>query len=164
LTEKRIIADRPRTVLTFTLDGHRYALAATVVDRVVRAVAITPLPESPPVVLGCINVQGTITPVISLRRRFSLPDRPLCLTDQLILSQTSTRPVALLVDEVTGTFELDGPLLSTDSVVPGVKYLAGITKLPDGLLLIHDLERALSIEEESQLEIAINSDLGARND
>ena len=115
-------------------------------------------------VLGCINVQGTITPVISLRRRFSLPDRPLCLTDQLILSQTSTRPVALLVDEVTGTFELDGPLLSTDSVVPGVKYLAGITKLPDGLLLIHDLERALSIEEESQLEIAINSDLGARND
>jgi purine-binding chemotaxis protein CheW len=39
-------------------------------------------------------------------------------------------------------------------VVPGVEYVAGIAKLPDGLIVIHDLERFLSLEEAGQLDAA----------
>ena len=56
-----------RTIVVFLVDGQRYALPLSAVDRAVRAVAVTPLPEMPPQVLGAINVHGRVLPVLSLR-------------------------------------------------------------------------------------------------
>jgi purine-binding chemotaxis protein CheW len=41
------------------------------VERIVRVVEVTPLPKAPEIVLGVVNVQGQIIPVINIRKRFS---------------------------------------------------------------------------------------------
>jgi purine-binding chemotaxis protein CheW len=44
-----------------------------------------------------------------------------------------------------------------DAVVPGTEYVEGVVKRPDGLILIHDLNAFLSLDEEHSLETALAS-------
>ncbi len=63
-------------VLVFELANAQHALPLENVREVVRAVAVTPLPNAPSVIEGIINVRGTVTAVLSLRGRFDYPERP----------------------------------------------------------------------------------------
>lgn len=151
----------PDSLMIFTLADRRYALPLHAVDRVVRIVAITPLPKAPDIVLGVVNIQGRVIPVINMHRRFGLPEREIVLTDQLVVAHTMRRPVALVADAVLDVIAC--PLLvEAAHIVPGTEYLAGVAKLDDGLILIHDLDRFLALEEENLLNHALeNSGLDA---
>ncbi|MEK6691433.1 MAG: chemotaxis protein CheW [Nitrospirota bacterium] len=142
--------------LVFTLDEQRYALYLSAVERVVRIAELTPLPEAPDIVLGIINLQGRIIPVVNIRRRFNLPDREIEVSNQMIMSHTSKRVLALLVDVVEGIVERpEQEVILVEKILPDIEYVEGVVKLEDGLILIHDLERFLSLEEERKLEDAM---------
>lgn len=152
------IANRllPTPIVVFILDDQRYGLALSAVERVVRVVDVTPLPKAPDIVSGVINVQGRIIPVVNVRRRFRLAEREAALSDQFIIARTSRRPVALVVDSVTGVLECpEGETIPPDAIVPGLEYVAGVVKLSDGMVLIHDLDRFLSLDEERVLHEAM---------
>lgn len=145
-------------VVVFTLGDQRYALPLSTVERVVRVVEVTPLPQAPDIVLGVVNVQGRVIPVVNPRPRFRLPERGIALTDQLVIAHTTRRPVALVVDAVTGVLEYSGrEAVGARDIVPGVEYVEGVVKLADGLVLIHDLDRFLSLDEVRALDRAIES-------
>jgi purine-binding chemotaxis protein CheW len=145
-------------LIIFTLDDQRYALPLPAADRVVRMVAITPLPKAPDIVLGVVNFQGRIIPVINVRRRFCLPEREIALTDQLVVAHTGRRHVALVADAVLEVIACAAQsLIATEDIVPKVKYVDGVVKLIDGLILIHDLDKFLSLEEEDSLDQALEN-------
>ncbi len=140
----------------FWLDDQRYALPLAAVKRVERAVAVTAVPAAPEAVLGVVNIRGQVVPVFNLRRRFRLPERRLGLTDRLIVARTRHRLVALLADAVQGL--LEGPasqIIPAERVLPGLEYLRGVARLQGGMVLIHDLDGFLSLEEERRLEEAM---------
>lgn len=142
--------------VTFALDGQRYALDLSAVQFVVQAVEITPLPHAPDCVAGIINVRGHVVPVFNPRRRFHLPERELRPEDHILLARTTRRWVALVVDAVGGVVECAGnETVPADAVLPGTDYVAGVVKRPDGLILIHDLNTFLSLDEEQALETAL---------
>src|SRR5262245_25542725 len=105
--------------LVFLLDERQFALNLSDVERVVRVVEITDVPRAPAAVLGVVNVQGRLLPVISARRQLGLPDRDLDLADQLIIINTAGRTSALLVDSVLGVVQYSG-----DSVLPSNELIA----------------------------------------
>jgi purine-binding chemotaxis protein CheW len=118
---------------------------------------MTPLPKAPEIVIGVINIQGRIIPVFNIRRRFHLPEREIELSDQLIIANTARRTVALVVDTVDGVIErLSEEVTPADQVLPRIEYVEGIVKLENGLVLIHDLDKFLSIDEEAKLDEAVN--------
>jgi purine-binding chemotaxis protein CheW len=143
-------------IVVFTLDEQMFALHISAVERVIRVVEITPLPEAPEIVIGIINMQGNIIPVFDARKRFRLPDRKMRLADQFIIAHTSRYTVALLVDSVAGIFE-QTPQETIDAVevLPGMEYIEGVVKMEGGIVLIHNLDTFLSITEETALEDAI---------
>ena len=150
--------ERPNQLVVFTLDGQRYGVALSAVERVTRIVDITPMPRTPEIVLGVVNVQGRVIPVINLRRRFRLPEREIALTDQLVVARTARRPVALVADAVTGVFEYsEQESVGAKDVLPELEHVEGLVKLDDGLILIHDLDKFLSLEEETVLDRAMES-------
>lgn len=143
-------------LVIFTLDQEQFALRLDAVDGVVRAVSAGALPKAPQIVDGVINVHGRIMPVVNVRRRFNLPEREIALTDKFILAHTVRRPVCLVVDAVIAVGEYpDQSIEAADSVLPNLEYVAGIMRLPEGVVLIHDLEEFLSLEEEASLERAL---------
>lgn len=143
--------------LVFLLEESRYGLPLERVERVVRAVEITPLPRAPAVVLGVINAQGSVIPAVDPRRRFGLAPAEVSPEHQMVIARSVRRTVALLVDTVSGVAEyLASELVPPESIVPGTGHLAGVLKTDDGLILIQDLDRFLSLEEESRLDAAMS--------
>lgn len=154
----RITLESPDPFVIFSLDEQRFALPLRIVERAHRMVEITALPKAPDIVMGVVNVQGRIVPVVDIRKRFSRPAREIALTDQLIIAQASTRLVALRVDSVEGLIERsEGEIINAAEILPGTEYLKGVAKLEDGLVLINDLGTFLSLEEENSLSDALES-------
>lgn len=144
-------------LVVFTLDEQRYAVPLSAVERIVLLVEITPVPHTPEVVLGVINVQGRILPVVNIRTRFRLPARELHPSDHLLIARTSKRPVALVVDAVSEVVTLSSyEVVTGEKILAHLGYVAGVVKRPDGLILIHDLDELLSLEEEQALHDTID--------
>lgn len=148
-------------LVVFTLDSRHYALPVDTVERVVRAVEITPLPKAPAVVLGLINLSGQIVPVFDLRRRFHLPAKEIALKDRFIIARTSRRRVAFVADFVDTAVEYPPQeVVMAESILPDLPYVQGVVKLKDGMVLIHDLDRFLSLQEEKGLEASLENQHG----
>lgn len=147
----------PTQLLLFTLDGWRYAVPLEEVDRIVRAAEVTPLPGSPEIVLGVLDVAGEVWPVVNLRPRFRRPNRNLRISDHFLLLRTVRRPLAVLIDEALGVQKIDREQIrQTTDIVPGLGPVRGVAVLPDGLVMIQDVDALLSLEEEAALEIALS--------
>lgn len=143
-------------LLVFELEGLRLALPAATVQEVVRAVAIAPLAQGPAAVEGVINARGALVPAFDLRQRFGLPARPLSPEHHLILAFAGRRLTALRVDRVIDLIAVPlAEIQPADQVVPGAGDGSAIARLPDGLIVIHDLERFLSPLEAEQVNAAL---------
>jgi purine-binding chemotaxis protein CheW len=143
-------------LVVFDLEGQRYALPVSAVDRVLPMVSVSSLPHAPTVALGVINLYAQILPVLDLRRRFGLLPCEYGLAARLLVVRTSRRVLALPVDEVLGVREVATEAVTPpEAVLPGTEHVSGIVALPDGLLFIHDLEACLSLEEEQELTHAL---------
>lgn len=142
----------------FTLAGRAFALPLAAIERATPLVAVTPLPQAPEVITGVIGVSGRVVPVVSLRRRFGLPERPPALQDRLLLARSSRRELALWVDDVVGMVCVPRRnIVDADGLVPGLEHVKGVAVLGDGLVLIQDLDQCLSLDEEEQLSRAMRA-------
>ncbi|WP_199242886.1 chemotaxis protein CheW [Vitiosangium sp. GDMCC 1.1324] len=158
-----MVTPTAREVLLFSLEGQRYALPVEDVRELVRAVRLTPLPRAPAVVEGLLDLRGELLPVLDMRRRFRLPARPLSSEDHLVVAQAGPRRVALRVDRAEGLLALEPSAIDrTPAELPGVGYVAGALKLPDGLVLLHDLRTFLSAAEALALEEALAEEGASR--
>jgi purine-binding chemotaxis protein CheW len=143
-------------LLIFLLDGRCFGLHLRQVRRVVRAVDVVPLPNAPDIVLGAIDVRGSIVSVFNVRRRFGFVDREISPDDQFIIAGTSQRTVALAVDSVTDVIvRPKEQLVAASEILDQLELVEGALQLEDGLVLIHDLDRFLSPHEERALEQAL---------
>lgn len=143
-------------LVVFGLQGQRYALRLAAVERIVAVAAVTALPSAPAIVMGIINVQGRVIPVVDVGKRFGLSEREIELSDRLIVARTSRRSVALLVAAVFGVVDCpQSQITAAGGILDHAQYVEGVVKLDDGLVLIHDLDTFLSTLEEKQLQQAL---------
>ncbi len=140
-------------LLVFSLEGRRFALKASVVQRVLRAAEITPLPDAPAGVRGLVNIGGNIVPVYDLRVRFNMPVRAVRSSDFFVIATTYERTVAVLVDDLIGLMECS--VTPTDEVVLGVEVIEGVVKMDSELVLLHPLGKFLSEGQSADLEAAL---------
>ncbi len=141
-----------------TVDGQTYALPLTAVDRILRMVEVTPLPGAPDVVEGVIDIQGEVVAVVSIRRRLELTHRPLEISDSLVVAHGRNRRLAVIAESILGVVERSGDdVVSTSDIARGSQYIEGLLKTGDGLVLVQDLDKFFSFEEESSLGQAMES-------
>jgi purine-binding chemotaxis protein CheW len=142
--------------LVFRVNDRYYGLRIAQIERVIRAVDCTPLPEAPPTVAGVIDLQGKIVPVLNPRQKFGFPHREIGVDDQFIIAVASGRTVAIVVDEVGGIVEHStDEIFPAKAVLPQLEQIQGVIQLEDGLMLIHDLDQFLSLDEQRTLEEAL---------
>lgn len=148
----------PASLAVFTFDERPLALPVQTVERVVRAVEVSPLAGAPEGVLGVVNVRGQILPVFDLSARFGWKSRPVRSSDLLVIAQAGPRLVALLVSDALGVIEpKDAPAVSAGEILPGLEAVAGVVTLDGDIAMIYDLARFLSQEAESALGAALAS-------
>ena len=140
-------------LLIFQLDDDKYALYADEVERIIRAVEILPLPGAPQIVCGIINLAGIIVPVFDIRSRFNLPLREVHINDRIIIINSKKRRVSILVDSAEELIEFpQEELINPDQILPDLNYIDGVVKLKTGLVLVNNINKFLTIDEEEILD------------
>jgi purine-binding chemotaxis protein CheW len=139
----------------FTLGDQHLALPITRVERVVRAVSVTPTPDMPPIVLGLINVHGRIIPVIDLRPMLGISERPVEPSDYFLIAQSPVHTIALLAETLGEVLECtDADIQEAPAILPGLSHISGAMKHGEEMILIYQLDDLLSAEIENRLKEA----------
>lgn len=143
-------------LLIFQIDNQQFALPLTVVEKVIEIVEIRQLPKTPEYVYGIINMYGEIISVINLRSLFGLPSKEIELSDQLLIVSTSLFKHALWIDATDKIIEIDrNKIVRSEKLKYGKKFVQGVVKLENGMVLINDVEKFLSSGELKELELAL---------
>ena len=140
--------------ILFQINGATYAVPAEQVQQVEMAERITRVPNAPDFMQGIASIRGQVAPVISVRRRFHLPDLPATLRSRLVVIRLDGRLVALLVDSAREFARLDSSAvqpLPAGLSGPGREYLQGVIHREDRLVLLVDLQRLLSSDEQETI-------------
>jgi purine-binding chemotaxis protein CheW len=131
-------------LLEFRLASERYALETRHVQDVHPLRDLTPLPCTPPFVLGIVNLRGRILPVLDIKKFFDLPEQGLTDLHRIILVRGNDLELGLLADVIVGirSVAADG-LQPSPPTFTGIRadYLKGIV---EERLVVLDLDRILS--------------------
>ncbi len=143
--------DDPAHFVGFRLGKQSYALPLSHVERALRMVDVTPVPEAPPWVAGVIDLHGRVIPVLDLRRRLGQPTKELHPDDRLLVVQAVERTMALMVDEVTEVLEVPGHQVEPPpDPVPKSRPLSAVIRRDEGLILVLDAVQLLPPGDDAE--------------
>ncbi len=143
-------------ILCFTIENIRFAICLSCVDRVIRALEVTPVPNAPLVIMGVFDYHGSVVPVINMRHRLKMADQPVRINDVFILADTSRRKLALVADKADGIVKpTSNELIKATDLDSGFEA-KGVLRRDDGIILIYDIEQFLSAQEELDFQEAID--------
>lgn len=143
-------------LLTFKLGNETYGIEINKVREILTYPIVTPIPDASKWVKGVINLRGEVAPIIDLRVRFSINNNPIYDQRTIIIAVKThdSRMIGLVVDEVSDmeNVELDklypAPDMGT-SIAP--RYLKGLFKKEERMIVILDIDRILDKEEMQKL-------------
>lgn len=149
--------DETTQVIVFTLGDEKYGVDISQVREIIRPTKITRIPNAPDFVEGVINLRGQITTIINLRKRFGLPPKEIDNDTRIIVVEYNDAVIGMMVDTVNEVKYLSSkdiePLPSIVTSRSEAKFLKGVGKLPDGLLILIDLNKVLSQDEVEKIKV-----------
>ena len=142
-----------RQALTFALGQEVYGVDILRVKEIRGWSPVTRIPQSPPAVLGVLNLRGAIVPIVDLRVRFAMQSAEFnAVTVVIVLSLRTAeghRECGIVVDSVRDVVDI-----AADSVRPAPtmhgcqanEFIEGITTLGEQMLILLDADRLVSGE------------------
>ncbi|MBQ8412364.1 MAG: purine-binding chemotaxis protein CheW [Lachnospiraceae bacterium] len=128
-------------------DNEQYGIDISYIDNIVRLQPITRVPHTQSYFLGIINLRGEILPVMSMRKKFELPDKDNTnLTRILIIKTEGNAKIGILVDEVREVVTLaedDIEKYTSDSGDMRA-YLTGVGKYNDTLISLININGVIA--------------------
>lgn len=134
-----------RQLATFVIDGARYGVDVMLVQEALRSQVRTPVPLAPAGISGLVNLRGEVVLSVDLRVRLGLAPLANDAAPMMVVVQVDGETVSLLVDEVGDVIDVDDAQFETppDTLPMTLReVILGAYKLPTGLLLALDVERA----------------------
>ena len=147
-------------IVSFHLADEVFGVAITKVREIILMCNITQVPQSPIYVKGLINLRSTVIPVVDLRSLFGLPESERDHESRIMVMQVGNRTVGIIVDGVDEVLRIsEKDIAPPPATVAGLgnKYLQGLVKLEDQLLILLDIDRVLS-EEHEALDMVLASE------
>ena len=136
-----------RQFCTFFLNQLFFGVEVDRVQEVIRYQSITPVPLAPAVVHGIINLRGQIVTAIDLRRLLELEALADGQVPMNIVVRTQQDTFSLLVDRIGDVLTVtEDSFEKSPDMLAGIgrELIQGAYKLPGSLLLILDVDKAVS--------------------
>jgi purine-binding chemotaxis protein CheW len=152
ISQKQIM-DTAQTVqvIVFDLQDEKYGVEISQVREIIKPTQITRIPNAPDFVEGVINLRGQITTIINLRKRFNMEPKEVDGNTRIIVVEYDNAVIGMMVDTVNEVKYLSSKdiehLPSIITTRSEAKFLKGVGKLEDGLLILIDLNKVLNENE-----------------
>jgi purine-binding chemotaxis protein CheW len=124
------------------LGEERHAFNIRDINEIIKMEHITEVPNSRPYIKGVINLRGKIVPVVSMCRRFGIPETLVGKSTRIVVVQFQNEGTGIIVDAVekVTSFRDIQPPLETNSTLSTL-FIDGIGRNEDELVGILNLER-----------------------
>jgi purine-binding chemotaxis protein CheW len=140
-------------IVTFQVGTEVFALDILKVHEIIRFQQLTRVPNLPSYVEGVLNLRGKVIPVVGLRQRIGLERKEPSSTTKIIVATVKDDVLGFMVDSVSEVLRI-----AADTVEPaprlgegGQRYVSGVGKVNNQLLLLLDLDKLLSEEENTEV-------------
>lgn len=138
--------DANNQFLTFSLGGEEYGVDILKVQEIKGYVKTTRVPNSPPEVVGVLNLRGTIVPIIDLRRKFGLDEVQYDAFAAIIVVVVDNQIKGMVVDRVSEVVSI--PLADIEDADAcgsgiGANLLRGMAQVEDQLVILLDVDAVL---------------------
>ncbi len=139
----------------FKLNREEYGVEISHVQEITEIKSITTVPNTPVFVEGIINLRGKIVPIVSIKKRFDLPQQAEMGEQRIIIINLKDKQVGFIVDDASQVLTLDeNQIEKPPELVAGIDrdYIIGIGKVEDKIIVLLDLEKILSEQEQKEIE------------
>ncbi|MEW6535927.1 MAG: chemotaxis protein CheW [Candidatus Auribacterota bacterium] len=152
--------DQELQLVTFKMGKEEYGVSIEQVREINRVIEIVRVPKAPHFVEGIINLRGSVTAIIDLRKRFDITPSGEKEDERIIVVEIQGRTLGVIVDSVLEVVRLSGN--SIDDVPPSIagldsKFLSGVGKIGERLIILLDLNTILSINELKQIDKSVKA-------
>jgi purine-binding chemotaxis protein CheW len=136
-------------LVTMTCAGHVFGIPVLQVQDVLGPQRITRVPLAPPEVAGSLNLRGRIVTAIDLRLRLDMKAETPAEKAMSVVVEQKGELYSLIVDAVGEVLGL--PLAEREPQLPTLdprwqQFCDGIYRLKEGLLVVLNVPRLLSLE------------------
>jgi purine-binding chemotaxis protein CheW len=148
------MANNETKMLIFGLNGEHYATDIKEVERILGYQEPTVLPDAPIFVKGVINYEQSILPIISLSRKFNFGEDKESENRKIIVVKRKENKFGIIVENVYEVRDVNSDLMEGAPPITTTidkKYIAGLIKLENNIVILLDLEKILSSEDEDNI-------------
>ncbi|HHX02225.1 MAG TPA: purine-binding chemotaxis protein CheW [Firmicutes bacterium] len=153
--ERGIAVEKEMQLVVFRLASEEFAFEITQVREIIKPPSITVLPHVSEYIEGVTNIRGEIIPIISLRRRFSVPETERTPETRVIIVEFDQTSVGFVVDAVTEVMRIpEGTVKSPPRTVAGLRseFLKGVAQVDERLIILLEVGKILTSEEQIELK------------
>jgi purine-binding chemotaxis protein CheW len=134
------------TLVTFRVENSRIAFPVNLVQRVIWALRITPVPGQNRKFKGVINVEEEVIPIIDLRHILGMRECDLEVDDDIVIVDTSFGQLGMIADRVEGVEHyLESQLSPAGEQLESLA--SSVLRLDDGLVVIIDPSKLISEDD-----------------
>jgi len=144
-------------LVTFRLGTEEYGINIMQVQEIIRLPDIVWVPKTRSFMEGVINLREQVIPVVDLAKRLGVSSEGRTDDTRVVIANIQGNLVGLVVDSVSEVIRIrkeDIEPLPEIMTASNEKCLKGIAKLNDRLIILLDLENALSDDDILQLQEA----------
>ncbi|MDR3573931.1 MAG: chemotaxis protein CheW [Anaerolineaceae bacterium] len=144
-----------KQLVVFELANEYYGVDISAVESIIKLQAITVVPHAPSFVKGVTNLRGKVMPVIELHKRFGLANAEPTKDSRIVVVSVGSTEAGLIVDGVSEVLTIQDQNVEpaphmTTTVDSG--FITGIAMLDQRLIILLDLGKILSLQEQDKLE------------
>ncbi len=156
--ESKRAAENPDEVkqhVTFVIGEETYGVEVLRVQEIIGMTQITHVPNSMAFMKGVINLRGSVVPVVDMRLKFAMEERPYDVFTVIIIVEVRERMIGMIVDSVSDVVSI--PIKSIQdtphfSARIETDFISGIGQVDDKLVIILDVDRILSADEMKEID------------
>ena len=143
-------------IVVFELGSECYGVQISAVESIIRMQPVTRIPHSPQFVEGVTNLRGKVLPVVDLRKRFSLETQRETNNSRIIVVNVNDMVIGMIVDAVSEVLTIQDQMVEPPpSITASIDsaFIKGIAKIGERLVILLDLAKILSLQEQESLAI-----------
>lgn len=136
--------------LTFILGEEEYGIEIRHVTEIIGIQSITEVPDMPAHVRGVINLRGKVIPVMDVRLRFGMPERPYDDRTCIVVINIDGQAVGLVVDRVSEVLDIPKDDIEPPPAVrkgEESRFIQGMGKVGEEVKILLDAHKLLYDDE-----------------
>ncbi len=140
--------------IKFMVADLTFGIEITQIHQILKPQQIFKVPNTAPYIEGLLNLRGRVLTVFNLRKRFSLPEKENDDNTKIIIVTMDEFLLGFIVDSVTEIVRVpDEEIEPTPPSLQGLdkRFLSGIAKVDDHVILLLDLTKVLTTQEEKDM-------------